>query len=346
MKTDQMHLFTMAKHYFTVYLPKQKNVSSNTIKSYRESINLLLDFLCQHLNRPLGMLSLEDMTPENVGLFLQWLQEERGCKGTTLNQRLSAIRAFLKYCGTKEPVLYNIYLSICSLPKQKIEKRLTVDHFSESALHEMLASPNPQKKTGHRDQFYMLLLYDTGARNQELLDLRIGDFSTNGQSPYVIIHGKGEKIRNVPVMKETMEHLSSYLKRFHEDSSKEDFLFYTVSHGIRHQMSDDNVARFIDKYAALARKKCAEVPDNVTPHMFRHSRALHLYRAGVPLPLISEWLGHSNIETTLIYAYADTEMKREDIEKATAQNHPIRNQELFDLSKLDKDTLKKLYGLK
>jgi integrase len=96
----------------------------------------------------------------------------------------------------------------------------------------------------------------------------------------------------------------------------------------------------------LARKKCAEVPENVTPHMFRHSRALHLYRAGVPLPLISEWLGHSNIETTLIYAYADTEMKRAAIEKATAQNHPIRNQELFDLSKLDKDTLKKLYGLK
>ena len=111
-------------------------------------------------------------------------------------------------------------------------------------------------------------------------------------------------------------------------------------------MSDDNVARFIDKYAAIARKNCTEVPQNVTPHMFRHSRALHLYRKGVPLPLISEWLGHSNVETTLIYAYADTEMKRAAIEKATAQNHPLRNQEIFDLSSLDEDSIKKLYGLK
>ena len=111
-------------------------------------------------------------------------------------------------------------------------------------------------------------------------------------------------------------------------------------------MSDDNVARFIDKYAAIARKNCTEVPQNVTPHMFRHSRALHRYRKGVPLPLISEWLGHSNVETTLIYAYADTEMKRAAIEKATAQNHPLRNQEIFDLSSLDEDSIKKLYGLR
>jgi integrase len=94
-------------------------------------------------------------------------------------------------------------------------------------------------------------------------------------------------------------------------------------------MSDDNVERFVKKYSIMAQKVCREVPERVTPHMFRHSRALHLYRKGVPLPLISEWLGHANIETTLIYAYADTEMKREAIEKATSKNHPIRNKERF-----------------
>ncbi len=87
-------------------------------------------------------------------------------------------------------------------------------------------------------------------------------------------------------------------------------------------MSDDNVTRFIDKYAAMAKTICDEVHEKVTPHMWRHSRALHLYRKGVPLPLISEWLGHSSMETTLIYAYADTEMKRKAIEKATNANHP------------------------
>ena len=111
-------------------------------------------------------------------------------------------------------------------------------------------------------------------------------------------------------------------------------------------MSDDNVAHFIQKYAAKANAACPAVPEKVTPHMFRHSRALSLYRKGVPLPLIAEWLGHSNLETTLIYAYADTEMKRAAIEKATGQNHPIRSTETFtDEHPLDDDTIRKLYGL-
>ena len=346
MKNDQMHLFTMIKNYLTLYLPKQKKASNNTIKSYRETINLLLDFLCRQLKKPLGTITIEDIRPENVELFAQWLHDERECMDTSLNQRLSAIRAFLKYCGMKEPSYNSYYLAVCSLPRRKAEKRLTVDHFSENALQAMLTSPDPKKKTDHRDQFYMLLLYDTGARNQEILDLRIGDFSTIGQTSYVTLHGKGNKIRTVPVMQETMKHLSSYLARFHKSYSKDDLLFYTTVHGVRHQMSDDNVARFIDKYASIAREQCPEVPQNVTPHMFRHSRALHLYRNGVPLPLISEWLGHSNIETTLIYAYADTEMKRAAIEKATAQNHPVRNQEVFDMTSLDEDSIKRLYGLK
>lgn len=347
MKDERMHLFEMIKSYLTVYLPKQRKVSENTRKSYREAINLLLAFLCCHLEKPLGKIVLDDITAANIELFVQWLEEERECRGATQNQRMSAIKAFLKYCGMKDPACNSFYLSACSLPKIKTEKKLTVDHFSEDALQAILKCPNPERKVEHRDQFYMILLYDTGARNQEILDLRIRDFSDMGKSPYVTIHGKGEKIRSVPLMAETMKHLSSYLKRFHpEPGCESDYLFYTTSHGIRHQMSDDNVARFIDKYAAIARKNCTEVPQNVTPHMFRHSRALHLYRKGVPLPLISEWLGHSNVETTLIYAYADTEMKRAAIEKATAQNHPLRNQEIFDLSSLDEDSIKKLYGLK
>ena len=347
MKDERMHLFEMIKSYLTVYLPKQRKVSENTRKSYREAINLLLAFLCCHLEKPLGKIVLDDITAANIELFVQWLEEERECRGATQNQRMSAIKAFLKYCGMKDPACNSFYLSACSLPKIKTEKKLTVDHFSEDALQAILKCPNPERKVEHRDQFYMILLYDTGARNQEILDLRIRDFSDMGKSPYVTIHGKGEKIRSVPLMAETMKHLSSYLKRFHpEPGCESDYLFYTTSHGIRHQMSDDNVARFIDKYAAIARKNCTEVPQNVTPHMFRHSRALHLYRKGVPLPLISEWLGHSNVETTLIYAYADTEMKRVAIEKATAQNHPLRNQEIFDLSSLDEDSIKKLYGLK
>lgn len=192
----------------------------------------------------------------------------------------------------------------------------------------------------------MILLYDTGARDCEILNLMPKDVVTETGSPYVIVHGKGKKIRMIPIMKETVQHYKSYMKRFHQEKKNDVPVFYTEIHGEQHAMSDDNVARFIGKYASLARLTCADVPERVTPHMFRHSRALNLYRKGVPLPLISEWLGHSNLETTLIYAYADTEMKRAAIEKATNANHPIRKINGFDGVNLDDDTLKMLYGLR
>lgn len=243
-------------------------------------------------------------------------------------------------------MLNDYYLSACQVARRKTEKKLIVDHFSEAALDAMLKQPNTRSKTGHRDQFYMILLYDTGARDCEILGLKLRDIVTDVNSPYVIIRGKGNKIRTVPIMQESVLHYKSYIKRFHTDRKENDFLFYTVIHGEKQPMSDDNVGRFIKKYASIARLECHEVPTRVTPHMFRHSRSLHLYRKGVPLPLISEWLGHSNLETTLIYAYADIEMKRVAIEKATDENHPIRNSEQFNVTKLDDDTIKQLYGLK
>jgi len=168
---------------------------------------------------------------------------------------------------------------------------------------------------------------------------------TDFGSPYIIIHGKGKKIRMVPIMKETVQHYKSYIKRFHNEFENNIPLFYTVIHGMKNQMSDDNVARFITKYTEMSRKICTVIPEKITPHMFRHSRALNLYRKGVPLPLISEWLGHSSPETTLIYAYADTEMKRAAIEKATDANHPLRNKAGFDEVTFDEGMFRRLYGL-
>jgi len=191
----------------------------------------------------------------------------------------------------------------------------------------------------------MILLYDTGARDSEILQLKIGDVVTNTKSPYVYIRGKGKKIRTVPLMRETLLHFKSYMTRFHQHSKIGDYLFYVKQHEVKQPMSDDNVGRFIKKYADSARLNCPEVPKKVTPHMFRHSRALSLYRNGMPLPLISQWLGHSQLETTLIYAYADTEMKRTAIEKATSTRNPIR-QNIMDFTyETDEQTLKRLYGL-
>jgi site-specific recombinase XerD len=345
MKIKDKRLFELLKEYLTVYLPLQRVVSPHTVKSYRETLNLYLLSLCIHKHLHLKDISFSDITEKSINIFLKWLEMSRNCGLATQNHHLSVIRAFLKYAGMKEPVYNDYYLSSGQVAHRKANKKMTVNHFSEEALNAMLSQPDSKIRNEHRDLFFMILLYDTGARNSEILSLMPEDIITDTKSPYIIIRGKGKKIRIVPIMKETVQHYKSYMKRFHKERGTDISLFYTVIHAVKQYMSDDNVARFIRKYATMAKKECDAVPDNVTPHMFRHSRALSLYRKGVPLPLISEWLGHSNLETTLIYAYADTEMKRLAIEKATSANHPLRTTEVFDGAKLDDDTLKRLYGL-
>lgn len=347
MRTEHNEFFHLLREYLTVYLRKQKDASGHTLKSYRETLNLFVTFLAERKNSRLYSITFDDVTQDSVRAFLGWLSDSRNCGASTVNQRFSIVRAFLKYAGSRNPVVNDCYISIQAVPFRKKERRLTVDHFSEDVLEAILRQPDPARKKQHRDLFFMILLYDTGARDSELLGLHPADVVVKGSAPYVFIQGKGKKIRTVPIMEKTKQHFQSYIRRFGLDASDDVTpLFYTEIHGSKCRMSDDNVARFIDKYAALARKSCDGVPENVTPHMFRHSRALYLYRKGVPLPLISEWLGHSNMETTLIYAYADTEMKRAAIDKATDVNHPLYKQKVSASDSTDDDTIRAYCGLR
>ena len=291
MKIKEKRFFELIREYLTVFLPLQKSSSSHTIKSYKETLNAFLTFLCSYLQKPLKDISFSSVTPDSINAFLQWLEVERGCKTSTLNHHLSVIRAFLKYAGIREPVYNDCYLSAGQVVRRKEETKYIVKHFNDDALRAMLFQPNPAIKNEHRDQFYMILLYDTGARNSELLNLRLQDVVIDTSTPYIIIRGKGKKIRSVPIMMETVRHFESYIKRFHKTTDPDSLLFYTIIHRQIQRMSDDNVARFIQKYATKAKAVCPTVPEKVTPHMFRHSRALSLYRKGVPLPLIAEWLG-------------------------------------------------------
>jgi len=192
----------------------------------------------------------------------------------------------------------------------------------------------------------MILMYDTGARNQELLDLKLSDIHFEEKSPYVVITGKGGKTRFVPVMTKTIEHFKKYVSVFHSELISSSYLFYTERNKKRYAMSPDNTERFIRKYAVAAHGINPEVPMSLHPHMFRHSRSMHLYRSGMPLVLLSEWLGHAQITTTLIYANADTEMKREAIEKATSKLNPLLSGETVHLEwEDDEAVIRRLYGL-
>ena len=346
MNEKSAHFFKLVRDFLTVYLPDQKAVSPNTVKSYRESLNQLFNYICDTTGISLGKLSFRNTTRETIEAFLDYLEKDRHCSVSTRNHRLACIRSFAKYAGARDVGVQSFVNDLCSIPLKKEAKRADIPFFSEAALKEILGQPDVRKKKDLRNLFFMILLYDTGARNQEMLDLRLSSLHFEGKSPYVVITGKGNKTRLVPVMQKTVDHFIKYAAIFHPDSGSDDYLFYTVRHGKRFAMSPDNTEKFIRKYGVAAHAINSEAPEMLHPHQFRHSRSMHLYRNGMPLVLLAEWLGHAQISTTLIYANADTEMKRKAIEKATSMLNPLLSDETTSLEwEDDEEMIRRLYGL-
>jgi site-specific recombinase XerD len=222
-----------------------------------------------------------------------------------------------------------------------------ISYMSQNVLKSILAQPDAQTRIGLRDRFLMILMYDTGGRIQEILDLKLNDIALDADIPCIYLHGKGNKIRTVPLMDKTILHLKEYLKKFHPSGSSKvnsDYVFYTVIKGVKGAMSPDNVSVFLKKYANQARITCPEVPDKVHAHLFRHSRAMHLYQAGIPLSYIKDFLGHVSATTTSIYASADTRMIRNALEKATnSVTNPNQETAVWEN---DEEMILKLCGLK
>lgn len=343
MKFKDECFFRAIRDFLNVYLPKQKCYSPNTVRSYRISLNLLVDYLTAVNGVPLYKLSFEDVTAKSISGFLDWLQTERRCSPVTRNQRLMAIRSFLNYASGLNPAYVSRQIEVSRVPMQKTQGK-RVEFLSEDALKALLAQPDQRKSNGIRNCFFMTLMYDCAARCQEMLDLKWQDFELEAPHPYVRLTGKGNKTRTVPLMDKTVEMLYFYASHFHcgADLKSDSYVFYTVIHGERCQMSPDAVASFMKKYGAEAKKNCADMPDRVHPHQLRHTRAIHLYRSGFPLALLAEFLGHTHVETTRVYAYADTEMKRDAILKADPENLSAQEPAVW---KGDDEMIKKLYGL-
>ena len=309
-------LFTLVRSFFLVFLPEEQKCSQNTIRSYRKSLELLFDFVKERNSVAFNEITFEMMDRNTVSEFLSYLETERNCSISTRNHRLHCIRAFFKYAA-QEDITVIAHLEEIQKVKRAKQPETIVEHMSEDAVQAILKQPDTYTEKGKRDAFLLLFLYKTGARVQELVDIRLCDIQL-GKYPKVTIHGKGAKTRSIPLRDDVVQHLKKYLALFHPEQNlfSEQYLFYVTRNQNRKRMTEDNVRKLIAKYGVQARKICKEVPENVHPHLFRHSWAMVLYQNGVDLTLISQWLGHSNLETTLIYAHADTELKRKALEKA------------------------------
>jgi site-specific recombinase XerD len=340
-------LFSLVRDYLTHYLPLERKCSPNTVRSYQKSLELLFDYVKVQKNVPLAKVTFEMIDRNMLSAFLDYLENKRHCSPATRNHRLHCIRAFYAYAAENNITAIVSYDEILKVDTAKVSEKL-VEHMSDEAVKAIISQTDTSTNKGLRDMFLMLFLYKTGARIQEALDVRLRDIQF-GKTPSVTLYGKGAKVRAVPLRENTAQHLKEYVKLFHanENIYSEDYLFYTVRSGLKKRMTEDNVRDFVQKYGVKARTICAEVPENVHPHLFRHSCAMSLYRNGVHLTLISQWLGHANLETTLVYAHADTEIKRKAIEKAIPEDTPFGKLTNAKRYKVDnEDILKQLCGLK
>jgi site-specific recombinase XerD len=309
--------FKAIRSYLTEYLPKQKCCSVHTVRAYKLALNLFVSYLRKVRGMNVKQINFDSVNRDVVLGFLDWIETERGCGANTRNHRLMVLRSFLAYAGALDCANIFVGIDVATVPIKKT-KETVVPYLSETALKTFLEQPNVAKRKELRDLFFMVLMYDTAARCNELLVMTVKDLRLRINKPISYLHGKRNKTRTVPLLSKTVQHCDRYLNEFHpgEPPDSEEPLFYSTINNIKHHLSHDAVLYFFKKYTEKARAACSEVPGKVTPHMLRHTRAMHLYQQGMPMVLLSEFLGHESVETTKIYAYADTEMKRAAIEKA------------------------------
>ena len=308
------NFWQMARAFLHDYMPAVRNQSDKTFEAYKQSLNTYLTFLKHEKSIVDEKVTFDAFCRANVKEFIEWLSD-KGYAPKTINLKLTAIRSFLKYCGDEDFELRGIYSDACTVKKVKEEKK-PIEYLQPSATKAILSSYDTRTAKHRRNRMILILLYDTGARVQELADLNISALHLNLPNPYVTLTGKGRKTRNVPLMKKTVEHLKKYLSEFHPEMAEAP-LFYSRFDGVPHHLSTDSISLILKTAADKARKTCSDVPNNVHCHLIRKTKAMDLYRNGVPLPFIMQLLGHESMSTTSgFYAFATLEMMSEAMNKA------------------------------
>ena len=322
--------------YLGNYLPNQIEVSKNTVSSYCDTFKLLLRYCRDEKSMRIDKFFMEDISSDLIYSFLIYLENERGCSNSTINQRLFAIRSFFKYVQTECPDIALQCSKILDIRKRRAVKPL-VGYISENEMKSFLSRPDTSKKSGRRDMVLLSVMYDTGARVQEIANITVRDVRLEYPARIRLL-GKGQKTREVPILPNTAGLLENYMRE--RDLIGSDKLSYSLFTNKQSQkLTRAGIGYIISKYS----DGITPVGGNhVSPHVLRHTKAMHLLQAGVNLVYIKDILGHVDISTTETYAAADLEMKRKALEQAapvTPENIPIWQQDkdlltwLNDISK-------------
>jgi integrase/recombinase XerD len=302
--------------FLTSHLAGERDLSPQTIASYRDAVRLLLTWFRDVQGTPPEKLRLADLDRARVLGFLDWLQAERGNSAATRNQRLAVIKSFARYTAVERPEFLAQAAEILAV-RQKKTQAADMGHLSGDEVKALLAEPDPATRRGQRDTVLLSVLYDTAARVQEICDLNTADVRA-ARPMTVTLHGKGSKTRRVPLMDPTARLIQDYLSRRapHPGTGADaDPLFNGPGHT---RLTRWGVTKILARHVQSLRRRdpayAASV--NVTPHVIRRTRAMHLLQAGVNLIYIRDLLGHADVSTTEIYARADADAKRKAIEGA------------------------------
>lgn len=310
MKNDlAVHLSEFLSHY----LPDVKGVSSNTVASYSDTFRLFLMY-CQN-NQSLSpeKMSVSDISAAVILDFLEWLENDRQCSTSTRNQRLAALSSFFRYVQVFVPEYLNEIQRILSIPLKKVPQP-EVGFVTVDAIKCILKQPELSTYRGRRDRLILLLLYDTGARVSELTGIRVRDIRLETPAR-ITLNGKGGKPRTVPLIGDTVKCLTSYMdeNNYNRANQESEFLFKSQN---GQKFTRAGIAYILDKYVKAARLEYDNMPEKITPHTLRHSKAMHLLQADVNIIYIKDILGHADVTTTQIYVRANLKMKTEALEKA------------------------------
>ena len=300
------------RRFLTAYLAGLRGCSPNTVASYRDTFKLLIIFFRDDRAIPPEKLTLDRIDAAAVIAFLNWLETARHNSMPTRNQRLAAIGSFYRWMQSQDPVRMACCQDILAIPSKK-QPQPGVNHLTAEQTRGLLAQPDRSTRQGRRDATLLATLYDTGARVQELADLTVRDVRLEPPA-MATLTGKGRKTRHVPITDNTAALLDAYLTehRLNRPGHDADPLFFNQHHT---KLSRGGIAWIIRKYQTRASDLTLTTVD-ITPHTLRHSKAMHIYDAGVPLPYIRDILGHVDESTTEIYARASTEAKRKALEAA------------------------------
>lgn len=335
------------QYYLTTFLSNEmittRNNSTNTISSYSTTFKLFVEYLKKEKGIQPNNIKLSDLTRDNVKSFLDWLEEIRSIQITSRNIRLAAIRSFVRYLQSEDIEHIFEYQKILSIKNKKGSSK-EVMWLTKEQIISVLDMPNSSTEAGFKDKVLLSVLYDTGARVDELIHMKLIDIHLD--KPSVIkIKGKGNKVRVVPIIGNTVQLLKHYIAENdleRRQFSDHEYIFQNRS---GNPYTRAGISYIIDKYVELANlKDKANITINVHPHVFRHTKAVHLLESGVELIYIKDILGHSSVKTTEIYARVCNQNKIKALEKVydnvaqTLQEDWTSNSDLMEfLTKLSRN---------